>query len=262
MVTNNLPFCKCGCGQRVSKPGNSFLNHHYVKYKNPMKDKRISEKVRKQNIGRKKTEEEIEKLRISCKGINKGEKNGMFGVTGERHPSFGIPKSEEHRNKLKQAALERGLSGKNNPMYGRKHTEKTRRRQSEIKKGITWEQRSGKERARELKQMAHDRISGSNHPNWHGGCTEDGYCEEWRTQELKDYIKERDQHTCQNLQCNCNSRICIHHINYNKKDCDPHNLIVLCFSCNSKANFDRDWWQSYYTEIIRRKYKVINKNKT
>ncbi len=42
----------------------------------------------------------------------------------------------------------------------------------------------------------------------------------------------------------------IHHINYNKKDCKPKNIILTCNSCNAKANFNREKWERYYTSII------------
>jgi hypothetical protein len=48
-------------------------------------------------------------------------------------------------------------------------------------------------------------------------------------------------------------KLCIHHINYDKKDCRPANLITLCLSCNSKANKDREWHEAYYTEIMKRR---------
>ena len=46
----------------------------------------------------------------------------------------------------------------------------------------------------------------------------------------------------------------IHHINYNKKDCRPKNLITVCRSCNSIANFDREWHEAWYKAIIKRRY--------
>lgn len=175
----------------------------------------------------------------------------MFGVKGKDHPSYGIPKSEEHKKKLSEASNNKG---KNNPMYGRKHTIEARRKQSDIKKGITWENRLGKNKADKRRKETKKRMSGENHFNWKGGLTNEGYCEKWRTKDLKEHIMERDIYKCQNPQC-CNNtdKLCVHHINYNKKDCDPWNLITLCFSCNSIANYQRDWWECFYNEIIRRK---------
>ena len=86
--------------------------------------------------------------------------------------------------------------------------------------------------------------------NWRGGISFDPYCSGWRqlTQELK-----KDNNECQNLLCEGKSeRITLHHIDYNKQNCQPSNIITLCNSCNAKANSNRDWWQAFYTEIKRR----------
>jgi len=218
-----------------------------------MKNKEISKKVRKSNIGRKKTEEEILKLKASCKGINSGKNNGMYGVTGKDHPCFGKPKSREHKKKLSESATRNDYSGKNNPMYGKNHSRQSIEKMRKVKFGITWEERQGSKKSQLRKQKASERMSGKGHHNWRGGCTSDGYCEEWRTKDLKEHILERDNYTCQNPQClGVTKRILVHHINYNKKDCDPWNLLILCFSCNSIANYYREWWEAFYKEIIRR----------
>ncbi len=98
------------------------------------------------------------------------------------------------------------------------------------------------------------KMYGSGNPNWQGGISYEPYCEVWNDNEYKYSIRDRDNNKCQNPDCNKKTdRLCIHHIDYNKKNCHPDNLITLCFSCNAKANFDRDIWQSLYEEIIRNK---------
>ncbi len=95
---------------------------------------------------------------------------------------------------------------------------------------------------------------GPESPGWKGGISFGDYCHEW-THELKLFIKDRDNNECQNPQCSMKYKsLVVHHINYDKKDCDPRNLITVCNSCNSTANFSRDWWRSFYEEIIKRKY--------
>lgn len=149
-------------------------------------------------------------------------------------------------------------------IYGKKKAKEIKKKLKRYVKGKTYEERFGEEKSRKIKIEQKERMIGSNnpmfgrtgknHPNWRGGCTKDGYCEEWKTRGLKDHILGRDDYRCQNLQCkNVSDKLCVHHINYNKKDCDPWNLITVCFSCNSMANFQREWWTSYYQEIIRRK---------
>jgi len=42
----------------------------------------------------------------------------------------------------------------------------------------------------------------------------------------------------------------IHHIDYNKLNCQSNNLICLCKKCNSKVNFNRDYWYAYFRYIM------------
>lgn len=38
----------------------------------------------------------------------------------------------------------------------------------------------------------------------------------------------------------------VHHIDYNKLNCNPNNLITLCKSCHMKTNFNREYWLDYF----------------
>ena len=90
--------------------------------------------------------------------------------------------------------------------------------------------------------------------NWKGGISREPYCQDW-TKEYKEFIKERDGHKCLNPYCNRKfTKLHVHHIKYIKKNCDRFNLITLCGSCNSKANTDREWHESWYKAIIYRRY--------
>ena len=94
--------------------------------------------------------------------------------------------------------------------------------------------------------------SGPSHPNWKGGISCEPYCDVWTDKEYKKSIKERDNYECQNPDCWSNSnRLFIHHINYDKKECSPWNLITVCNSCNSRANTNRSWHTDYYNEIMK-----------
>ena len=44
------------------------------------------------------------------------------------------------------------------------------------------------------------------------------------------------------------SNLHIHHIDYNKTNCNKNNLITLCVACNGKANFNRDYWLNFYNK--------------
>jgi len=101
------------------------------------------------------------------------------------------------------------------------------------------------------------KYSGKDSPSWKGGISCEPYCFEWSSKEFKDFIKERDGYQCLNPDCFGNIyRLDVHHIDYNKKNCDPQNLITLCRSCNSRANKDREWHESWYKAILNKRYEI------
>ncbi len=103
-------------------------------------------------------------------------------------------------------------------------------------------------------------LAGENNPNWKGGITHEPYAPIWIDKRFKAGIKERDNHTCQNPDCRGDCDVlCIHHIDYCKKDCEPENLITLCRSCNARANFNRGFWEAGYKQIIYEKYHADEK---
>jgi 5-methylcytosine-specific restriction endonuclease McrA len=66
---------------------------------------------------------------------------------------------------------------------------------------------------------------------------------------LKNQIKERDNYTCQIcLKIKSKEKLCIHHIDYNKKNHSNSNLITLCRQCHSKTNGKRIYWVLYFAK--------------
>jgi 5-methylcytosine-specific restriction endonuclease McrA len=75
------------------------------------------------------------------------------------------------------------------------------------------------------------------------------------TKDYKEEIKERDNYQCLNPYCFHNDNVLsVHHIDYTKTICGPDNLITLCRSCNSRANFDRKWHTQWYRIILNKRY--------
>jgi hypothetical protein len=98
-------------------------------------------------------------------------------------------------------------------------------------------------------------FSKSGNPNWRGGIKSEPYCSIWSDLEFKEYIKFRDNYRCLNPCCLKSSDILVvHHIDYNKQNCNQFNLITLCNSCNTQANFNREWFTEWYKAIIFQRY--------
>ena len=195
-----------------------------------------------------------------------------------RHKYDGIPKyiighnwrnkkrkpfTEEHRNKISEA-----IKGENHPMYGKKHTKETRQKQSEAKKGDK-NYNFGKFMSKEQKQKIRDseigkivseeakeklrKYVGKLSSNWQGGKSFEIYPKEFK--QIKKFILERDNYTCQDPNCVCveESDLHVHHIDYNKKNNNPENLITLCNSCHAKTNGKRkrQYWRNYYAKFCK-----------
>lgn len=91
--------------------------------------------------------------------------------------------------------------------------------------------------------------SGEGNPNWNGGLSRIPYPYNFSRISLE--IRKRDGFVCRGLECSGkDTRLTAHHINYDKDDCRGINLITLCSSCNSKANFNRTLWQQRYSALM------------
>ena len=88
--------------------------------------------------------------------------------------------------------------------------------------------------------------------SWLGGKSFEPYGLEFNTR-LKSQIRERDNHTCQECQHTeeqLDRALDVHHIDYNKENNSPENLISLCRSCHSQTNFGREDWAEYFREMM------------
>lgn len=91
--------------------------------------------------------------------------------------------------------------------------------------------------------------AGEGNPNWSGGLSRIPYPYNFNQISLE--IRKRDGFVCRGLECSGkDTRLTAHHINYDKDDCRGINLITLCSSCNSKANFNRPLWQQRYSALM------------
>jgi len=100
---------------------------------------------------------------------------------------------------------------------------------------------------------------GENSPTWRGGISLEPYGSEW-TEDLREEIRKRDNHTCA---ISGQPGHHVHHINYNKTDNRPENLITLCISCHGKTNHNREYYKALLSPIaIARTTEMRAKNRT
>jgi len=65
-------------------------------------------------------------------------------------------------------------------------------------------------------------------------------------EKLKKYVFLRDKGICQYCNTHVNGSYATHHVDYDKLNCDPDNLVLLCKRCHSRTNFNREYWMRYF----------------
>lgn len=89
-------------------------------------------------------------------------------------------------------------------------------------------------------------IQKENNPNWRGGKTYEPYSPDFN-KVLKKYIKERDSYTCQLCGITLEElkrigvyhNLYVHHIDMDKNNNSPYNLVTLCDRCHGKVHYDK-----------------------
>lgn len=140
------------------------------------------------------------------------------------------------------------FNAKNNPnfgMKGKKHTIETKKKLSEAQTG----KKLSEETKKKIKLKMFGKNIGEKNWNWQGGIAHLPYSVDW-TRSLRISIRERDKYIC---------KICgerqgdkahdVHHIDYDKKNCNSDNLITLCHFCHNKTNGKREYWTNYFNQL-------------
>ena len=87
--------------------------------------------------------------------------------------------------------------------------------------------------------------------NWQGGKSFEPYGLEFN-EDLKEVIRNRDRRKCQlceKTELENKAKLHCHHIDYDKRNNNPNNLISLCTKCHMKTNFNRNYWVNYFKKI-------------
>ena len=151
----------------------------------------------------------------------------------------------------------KGKTGYSTGRKGQKHTKETKNKIGERLKGRKpvkfW---TGKHFSKEhrknigtgnlnryfknprLKTEISEKLRGDKSHLWQGGKSYEIYSIDW-TETLRRSIRERDHYTCQRCgKLQSDKAFDVHHVDGNKKNCNPDNLITLCRKCHIRITYD------------------------
>jgi len=151
--------------------------------------------------------------------------------------------------KLKISVALKGVKKEGHPAWnkGKKYSKSVRKKMSEARKGRHFSPFSKKHKEKISKALM------NNKNGWIHGLAYEPYSVEFN-KELKELIRHRDNYKCQLCdvpELGKNRKLSIHHIDYNKMNSMPSNLITLCNSCNTKVNYCRKQWTKYFQNKIK-----------
>ena len=179
-----------------------------------------------------------------------------------RRPAM-LGKCHSEESKQKMSASHKGA---NNHMFGVRHSEEARRKMSDAKKGVPMssearikisEGHKGLHPSEETRKKLSAAKSGKNSPLWKGGLSFEPYCPKFNN-EFKERVRAFFGYRC--VECGSQQiekKLSIHHVNFNKKTCCDDTIplfVALCIPCHAKTNYNRDYWQRHFTDMITSKH--------
>ena len=175
--------------------------------------------------------EDSEETRIKKSNSKMGEKNSFYG---KKHIEETIEKMKGPKSKIHIKNM-----GKAQKKYIKEHPEKIER----------FKEIMNRPEIREKSRIGNiGKHNGEKNSNWKGGLSFEPYSPEFN-KELKEKIRARDNYECQEChkkQEEFKENLSVHHIDYNKKNNNPLNLISLCKKHHMKTNSNRKHWERYF----------------
>jgi hypothetical protein len=224
---NYYGICK-RCG-KIHVPPN-IGRKFWIDKPNPRKGKKLSEetksKISKSNKGKRRSEETKKRISIGQTGrkLSDETKNKLsVAHKGKKH-------TEEHKQKIKNSCIE--------TFKEEKYRKKRRETMFRLWKEGTF----------------NGMFTLDKNPRWRGGVSYEPYGLEFN-KKLKELIKERDNYCC--LLCGItqiesiyilDTELSVHHIDFNKYNNEPKNLLTICEICHNKIT---KW---YYDNKRRKKH--------
>jgi cytochrome c553 len=188
-----------------------------------------------------------QKISATSTGKRTGAENPMFDKHGPEHPFYGRKHTAETKLKLSALRKEQYV-GSNNPFYGKKHSEETKRKIAAYRLG----KKHTEEEKKKISLGGKGLHAGELNHNWRGGLKKQKYPKEFDLI-LKRAIRARDGFLCQMPGCHVQEvgrAHNVHHIDYNKANNQPDNLITLCATCHAKTSNHREFWAQYFSREL------------
>jgi len=170
-----------------------------------------------------KAKKNMSDAKIGKPGKNKGKHWKCIGIRAKF--------TEEHKKNLSKANK------------GKKHSEETKEKMRYRHLGKKYKPMS------EIGKMNISKShKGEKSYLWRGGISFEPYGLEFN-KDLKEVIRNRDRRKCQiceKTELENNKKLDCHHIDYNKRNNNPNNLIAICRKCHLKTNHNRQNWINYF----------------
>lgn len=229
-------------------------NKHALGYKHSEEAK---QKIRIAHLGRKFSAEHRKNISKACH--HKGKDNSFYGKkhTKETKQKISIANKGKKRTEGQRKRISEAFKG-------RKYSKEHNRKISLARKGIPCseeakrkisEANKGRVMSEETRRKMSESTSGEKHPCWKGGASLEPYGVEFNRR-LKEQIRVRDEFRCQECfrhQNELPEKLSVHHIDFNKKNHNPNNLIALCRNCHAQTNHtQKDWTEYFQTQMLER----------
>jgi hypothetical protein len=244
----------------------------------------------KGSTGTKRSEEFCKKMSELAKIREQKKKEDGFTVKQETKDKISkklkgrkIPKEKQRKNykptqetkdKTSKTLMGHSVSEETiEKMKNREYSEETRKKMSEKQKGRKHTEehnlKIGKalkgrkqtaEHTRKVREanIGNPKLSGTNSPWYIDGKGEYPYPKDFTN--IRNSILKRDNHTCQHCEAKA---IEVHHIDRDKTNNDPMNLVSVCKSSHTLAHIpkQRSYWKLYYEELMSLRFSNIKQEK-
>lgn len=108
-------------------------------------------------------------------------------------------------------------------------------------------------------QLESGLMKGENNPLWKGGISFEPYCPKFN-EKFRERVRgffERKCYVCGKTEKELGKKLCVHHVNYDKKTCCNDSIplfVALCHLCHIKTNRNRQKWKEYFEKRIMKEF--------